>query len=249
MDGLSMPGNASMLAELHHTKIQKYAKIAAVLFLLSIIGGGFGEFYVPTTLIVTGDATATANNILTHNTMFRFGFAMYLVEAVCDIGLVWILYVLLRPVHREIALLAAFFGLVSTAVFAASELFFFAATFILDGGDYLNSFSRAQINSLGLLSVRFYGYGAGIFMVFYGIAAIVRGYLMFKSTYLPRLLGALFVIAGVGFVTKSFTLVLAPAYASDFLMMPMALAGLAFTAWMFIKGIDVAEWKRATGTV
>ena len=128
MDGLSMPGNASMFAELHHSKIQKYAKIAAVLFLLSIIGGGFGEFYVPTTLIV-------------------------------------------------------------------------------------------------------------------------RGYLMFKSTYLPRLLGALFVIAGMGFVTKSFTLVLAPAYASDFLMMPMALSGLAFTVWMFVKGIDVAEWKRATGTV
>jgi len=106
------------------TSIQTYARMAGLLFLLSMIGGGFGEFYVPTKLIVAGDATATANNIVAFNSLFRWGFAGYLLEAVCDISLAWIMYVLLRPVQKDIALLAAFFGLVSTAVFAVAELFF-----------------------------------------------------------------------------------------------------------------------------
>ena len=100
---------------------QTYARIAGVLFLISIVAGGFGEFYVPSTLIVSADATATANNIRASEWLFRLGFAGYLVEALCDIGLTLVLYVLLRRVHEELALLAAFFRLVSTAVFAAAE--------------------------------------------------------------------------------------------------------------------------------
>jgi hypothetical protein len=223
--------------------VQTYARIAGALFLLSMIAGGLGEFYIPTKLIVSADATATAANIVASNSLFRLGFATYLVEAVCDIALSLVMYVLLRPVRKDLALLAAFFGLVSTAVFAVAELFYFAPAFILGNADYLKTFSPDQLNSLALLSLKFYGYGGGLFMVFYGIATLLRGYLIFKSSYLPKALGILLVLAGLGFITHNFALVLAPAYASDILLLPMFLAGLSLTFWFLVKGVDVQKWE------
>jgi hypothetical protein len=225
------------------TSVQTYARIAGVLFLLSIVAGGFGEFYVPSKLIVSGDAEATAKNIIAFDSLFRLSFAGYLVEAVCDIVLAWIFYVLLKPVRRDLALLAAFFGLVSTATFAVAELFYFAASFILGGADYLKTFSPEQINSLAMLSLKFYGVGGGVFMVFYGVGWVVRGYLIFRSDYLPKALGALLALAGLGFVTRNFLLVLAPAFASAILLFPMFLAGVSLTAWLLVKGVDVPKWE------
>ena len=227
--------------------VQTYARIAGALFLITIVAGGFGEFYVPSTLIVSADATATANNIRASEWLFRLGFAGYLVEALCDIGLTLVLYVLLRRVHEELALLAAFFRLVSTAVFAAAELFYFAATFILGGAAYLKTFSPDQLNALALLSLKLYGYGGGIFMVFYGIPSILLGYLMFRSGYFPRILGALMALGGLGFVVRNFLLVLAPAWASSLLLLPMTLAVLPMTVWLLVKGIDVRKWEEMSG--
>ena len=155
--------------------VRTYARIAGVLFLISLVAGGFGEFYVPSTLIVSGDAAATAKNIIASDSLFRIGFASYLVEAMCDIGLTLFLYLLLRPVREDLALLAAFFRLVSTAVFAVAELFYFAPLLILGGAASLKSFSPDQLNALALHSLRLYGHGAGIFMVFYGVPSILLG--------------------------------------------------------------------------
>ena len=98
--------------------IQTYARIAGALGLLSFVGGGFGEAYVPSVLIVREDAGATARNILASESLFRLGFAGYLLEALCDVGLTWAFYILLRPVHRNLALLAVFFRLIATGGFA-----------------------------------------------------------------------------------------------------------------------------------
>ena len=223
------------------TSLQTYARIAGVLFLISMVAGGFGEFYAPTTLIVKGDATATAANIIAHDSFFRLGFAAYLVEAICDIALSLVFYRLLRPVQKDVALLAAFFGLVSTAVFAGCELFYFAPSFILGGADYLKTFSPDQLNTLSLLSLQFYGYGGMIFLGLYGIATGIRAYLIYQSGYLPRFLGVIMGLAGLGFVLKNLTVVLAPAYASDFFVLPMMVSGLTFTVWMLAKGVDVRK--------
>jgi hypothetical protein len=223
--------------------VQTYARIAGVLLLLSIVAGFFGEVYVPSKLIVSGDADTTARNITTFNFLFRLGFASYLVEALCDVALSLVFYALLRPVHRDLALLAAFFGLVSTALFGVAELFYFMAPIILGGTDYLKTFSPDQLNALAMLSLKIYGYGGGIFMVFYGVAALLRGYLIFRSGYLPRALGVLLALAGVGFITKNLALVLAPAYASDALLLPMFLAGVSLTVWLLVKGVDVSKWE------
>ena len=80
-------------------------------------------------------------------------------------------------------------------------------------------------------------------MVFYGVASMIRGYLIFRSGYLPRFLGVLLAFAGLGFVTRNFALILAPAYASDVLLLPMSIAALSLTVWFLAKGIDVAKWE------
>jgi hypothetical protein len=223
--------------------VQKYARIAGALLLLSIVAGAFGEVYVPSRLIVPADATATAKNIHAFEWLFRLGFAGYLVEAVCDVALTLTFYALLRAVHKDLSLLAAFFGLVSTALFGAAALFYFAASFILGGADYLKTFSPDQVNTLALLSLKFYRYGGGIFMVFYGLASVLRGYLIFRSGYLPKVPGALLMLGGLGFILRNLTMVLAPAYASDALLLPMSLAGVILTVWLLVKGVDVPKWE------
>jgi Domain of unknown function (DUF4386) len=167
----------------------------------------------------------------------------YLLEALCDVGLTFAFYELLKPAGRELALLAAFLRIVSTAVFAAAELFYFAPLLILKGAEYLNTFSHDQLNSLGLLSLKLYAYGAIVPTVFYGAAWIILGYLIWRSGYLPRLLGTLMAIAGLGFVIQNFALVLAPAYASQFLALPMMVGAVLLTVWLLAKGVDLRKWQ------
>jgi hypothetical protein len=224
--------------------IQTYARVAGSLFLLTMVAGFFGEVYAPSHVIVHGDATATARNIVAFNSLFRAGFASYLVEAVCDISLSLVMYQLLKAVRKDLALLAAFFGLVSTAVFAVAMLFYFGASVIVKGAGTLPGFSPDQLNSLALLSLKMYGLGGGIFMVFYGLATLVRGYLIYRSGYLPKALGALLALAGLGFIVSNFVVVLAPAYASDVLLLPMFLAALSMTVWLLVKGVNVQEYAR-----
>jgi hypothetical protein len=246
MSDLSNANDDRGLAPTRAAPVQTYARIAGVLFLLSMVAGFFGEVYVPSRIIVSGDAAATARNITTFNSLFRLGFASYLVEALCDVSLALIFYVLLRPVQRNLALLAAFFGLISTALYAVAELFYFAAAIVLGSAGVLKSFSPDQLQDFALLSLKMFGYGGGVFMVFYGVASGLRGYLIFRSGYLPRLIGVLLMLAGLGFIAKSFTLVLVPAYSSNVLLLPMFLAGVSLTFWFLVKGVDVPTFRQAS---
>jgi len=227
--------------------VQRYARIAGVLFLLSLVAGGFGEAYVPSRIIVSGDAAATAANIRTFEYLFRLGFAGFLVESLCDTALVLILYALLKPVSKELSLLAAFFGLIGTALFAVSESFYFAPL-TLGGAAYLKTFSPDQLNALTLLSLRFYSFGAAIFTAYYGLSWIIRGYLIFHSGYLPKFLGVLMTIGGAGFFVRNFALILAPAYASGALLLLLFPGGLILTAWLIIQGVDVPKWEAKVRT-
>jgi hypothetical protein len=211
---------------------------------VSFAAGGFGEAFVPATLMASADAAATAKSILASESLFRLGFAGYLVEAVCDVTLALLLYVLLRPVHRNLALLAAFFGLVATATFATAELFYWGALLILRGAGHLKAFSPEQRESLALLSLDAYGAGGGLFMVFYGVASILRGCLIFRSGYLPRFLGVLLALTGLAFVARNFALILAPAYASPLLLLPAVLTGLLLGLWLAVRGVDVPKWNQ-----
>ena len=227
--------------------VKTYARAAGIFLVLSIFGGWFGEMYVPS-LMITGDAAATAAQLRVNESLFRVGFAAYLVEAFSDVVLAWLFYVLLKPVHRDLALLAAFFGLVSMALFAVTKMFYFSAPMFLRGSKYLATFSPDQLDAFASLFLSLYAGLSGLFMLFYGTAWIIRGYLTFKSGYLPRFLGVLMVAAGLGFVAKNVTKVLAPAYSSDFLLAPMFLNAVALAIWMLVKGVDREKWERATAS-
>ena len=223
--------------------VQRYARIAGVLFLVSLVAGGFGEGYAPSKIMVAADAAATVANITNSNVVYRLGFATFLIESLCDITLVLIFYALLRPVNRELSLLAAFFGLVGTAVFAVGELFYLAPTLVLGNTSNLTTFSTDQINALVQLSLRFASFAGMGTTAYYGMSWLVRSYLIVRSGYLPKFLGVLMAIAGAGFVVRNFLLILAPAYASTLLLMLMFPGALALTIWLLVKGIDLSKWN------
>src|SRR5262249_32816401 len=223
--------------------VQRYARIAGVLFLVSLVAGGFGEAYVPSKIIVSNDAATTIANVRNFEFLYRLGFAAFLIESLCDITLALILYALLKPVNKYLSLLAAFFGLIATATFACAELFYFAPLVIIKGTGYLNTFTPDQLNALVLLTLKFSATAGMITTAYYGMGWLVRSYLMFRSGYLPKFLGVLMAIGGLGFVLRNFLLILAPAYASDVLLMLMMPGGLIMTGWLIVKGVNVPKWN------
>lgn len=231
------------LAKAEAFSVLAYTRAAGVLAVISFVAGGFGEAYAPGQLIASADAAATVQNLRSLDLMFRLGFAGYLVEAMCDVALALMFYALLKPVNRYIALMAAFFGLLGTASFAGAELFYYAPTLVLRDAAYLKAFSPDQLNVFALLSLKLYALGAAIFTAFYGIAWVLRGYLMFRSEYFPKFLGVLMTLAGFAFVAQNFALVLAPKYSSGWLMLLMLPGFLVMAVWLLVKGVDVAKWE------
>ena len=142
---------------------------------------------------------------------------------------------------------SAFFGLISTALFAVCEMFFFCAPLLVKTPVFAQSFSKEQLDALIYFFVRVYAVGAGLFMVFYGSASLIRGFLIYRSGYIPRFIGVLLGLVGIGFIAKNLTLVLAPAYSSDLLLAPAPITILALTVWFLAKGVDVDKWNERVG--
>ena len=224
--------------------IQRYARAAGVAMLLSIIFGVLGEMYLPGKIIVGGNAAATAANIASHPTLFRLTFASYLVEGFCDVALCVFFYILLKPVDRNLALLSAFFGIVSMVTFAVAQSSFFAASLVLRDSGGMAAFTLEQRQALALVCTRIASMIATLFLGMYGTASMLRGYLILRSEYLPRLLGILLMIGGAGFFLRSATYLLAPAYSSSLLLVPMALAGIPMMVWLLARGVDVRRFQR-----
>lgn len=227
---------------------QAYARTAGLLILISFAAGGFGEGYVPARIIVSGDAQATAANIESMDSLFRWGVAGYLLEAICDIALSAIFYILLKPVSRGLALMAAFFGLVATGTYAVSEMFLFAGpTLLIRGGEYLAAFSPEQINALTMLSVKLFGFTAAMYLIFYGTASVLRGWLIIRSGYLPGIFGALFILGGLAFMARSAALVLAPDLRATFLPALFAPGAILLALWLVVVGVDSRRWQARQG--
>ena len=217
----------------HPDGIHRYARYAGVAMLLSIVFGALGEAYLPGKIIVPGDAAATAANIIAHPTLFRMTFAAYLVEGFCDIVLCVLWYIILKPVHRNLALISAF-------TFAIAQSHFWASSIILKDAGGMTAFTEEQRAALAYLSLRTATMIATLFFCFYGTASAIRGFLIVRSGYLPKILGVLLLIGGGGFILRSLTYILAPAYGSSLMLIPMAVAGIPLTFWLLVKGVDRA---------
>jgi len=221
--------------------VSRYARIAGVAMLLSIVFGLLGEMILPDRIVVARDPAATAANILGNPMLFRLTFAAYLVEALCDIALCVFFYILLEPVDKRLALLSAFFGIASMVMYAVGQSSFFASYLVLGDSPGMTSFSTDQRNALAYLALRIAGTIGWLFLCLYGIASMIRGYLIARSGYLPKLLGILFIIGGACFFLRSATYLLAPKYSSPILLLPMALAGIPTMLWLLFRGIDPAR--------
>lgn len=223
------------------------ARIGGVLYLVIIILGLFGEAFVRDKLIVSGDPTATAENIRSFELLWRLGIAGNLVHLTCAVILTLILYILLRPVSRDLALLAVFFDLMSIGIEAASKLSLVAGLFPLSSAEYLRVFEPAQLHALGYLLIRQHGYGFGISLIFFGCACLIVGYLIFRSDFLPKLIGVLMAIAGLCYLTNSFALVVAPAFADRIfpaILVPSFVGEASLCLWLIAKGVNVIKWQR-----
>ena len=226
----------------------KAARVAGAVYSSMVFTAPFTLLYIPSKLIVRGDATATANNILAHETMFRLAILGDLVTAVIFICLGIALYRLLSRVNKTWAMLMVAFVLISAAVGFLDTLNNIAALILFRGGEFLSIFDAAQRNALGMLFIRLHSQGIFIDEIFWGVWLFPFGLLVFRSGFLPRFIGVWLMINCFGYVALSvIALFFHSYYNTAFTMLQPVLFGeLAIMLWLLIKGAKVPPLKLAT---
>ena len=228
------------------TSPQVYARIGGVLYLLLILVGMFAVIFVRDKLIVSGDAAATAKNIIANELLWRFGIVADLVMHVFDVPIMLIIFVLLRPVNKNLALLVLLFNLIQTAVLVANKLNLIWPLLQLGSMDYINAVEPNQLYTQVYLFIKMHDIGFGVGLIFFGFVCLIEGYLIFKSGFLPKAIGVMMQIAGICYLTNSFALILVPKFASmlfPMILVPSFLAELSFALWLIVKGVNVTRWK------
>jgi hypothetical protein len=225
---------------------QLYARTGGALYLLVIVLGFFAVA-VRGKVVVPGDAAATAANLTSMESLWRLGIASEFVALVCVMGLAMIYYYLLKPVSKELNLLATLLRLVGTAVQAVALLNLVAALSPLGSAAYLKAFSPDQLHALASLAISAHSRGFGLALLVFGWCFLVHGYLIYKSGFLPKVLGILIQIAGLCYLTNSFALFLAPAFQERLfpaILLPCFFAETSLCLWLLIKGVNVEKWKQ-----
>ena len=217
---------------------KKTARIAGLFYLVNGVTGFFGIIYVPGRLIVSGNPAATANNIVASERLFRLGIVSELICAVEFIFLLWVLYRLLSGVSKTHAALMVILGLAFVPVMCVNVLNEIAALMLLRGADFLSVFDQLQREALAMLFLELHRYGYIVGGIF-GPWLFFLGILVFKSGFLPRILGILLIAACFGYLADSFTPLLLPGYANivgRFANIPLTLGEPAMILWLLIRG-------------
>ena len=228
---------------------QRYARLGGALYLAIIVLGAFAEGFVANKLLVPGDAAATAHNILASPGLWRLSVAGNLIVVICAVPLLWIEYLLLRPVSKQLVVLAVLFNLVSLAVEAISKLFLLVVMPTLGSADFLRAFEPQQLQILANLALRSHDIAFNIALIFFGFTCLVYGYLISKSGYLPKFVGILMQIAGLSYLTACFATLFAPAFAdliTPAILLPPLIGELSFCLWLLVKGVNIAKWNERT---
>lgn len=224
---------------------QAYARVGGALYLAIIVLGVFAEGFVSNKLVVS-DAATTAHNILASPELWRLGVAADFIVVLCAVPLLWIEYLLLRPVSKELVLLAVLFNLVSLAVESMSKLFLLVVMPTLGSAAYLKAFAPQQLQTLANLALRSHDIAFNIALIFFGFTCIVNGYLIFRSGYLPGFIGVLMQVAGLSYLIACFAALFAPAFADliiPAILLPPLIGESSFCLWLLIKGVNIAKWK------
>ena len=216
------------------------ARMAGVSYLLGSLTSVFGQMVVLGMLVVPASATATAANILSHQSLFRLGFVASLMTV--PFHLIWavLFYSLFKPVNRSVSLLAGFVILLGCAMWALSSLFHLAPLLVLQGSS-LSAFAPEQLQALALILLKLNAQAYDIGLVFFGFWCVLIGYLIFRSTFLPRIIGVLEVLAGFGYLTLLWRPLAHYLYPYN-----LALAGpgeISLMLWLLVQGVNEQRWK------
>jgi hypothetical protein len=218
------------------------ARMAGVFQLLEAITAACPGVFILDRLVVPGNGAATAANILGHERLVWLGFASLLIGAACHVVWALLMYELLKPVSRSLSSLAAFVILVACTIQAIAGLFFLAPLLILQGGGSFSAFTAEQLQALALMFVKLNNYTNDINLVFFGLWCILTGYLIFRSTFLPRILGVLLAISGLGWVTFLYP-PLAYHLFIPYIAAASALGEVPLEFWLMVMGVNAQRWK------
>jgi hypothetical protein len=222
------------------------ARGAGMFWLLTIITGSFAMI-AGRSVVVSGNAAATAANILAHEATFRIGIASDLLASLCYLAATILVYDLLKPVHRNVSLLAAFFSLGGCMVGVLGIIFRLAPIALLSGADYLSVFTSEQLQALAYVSLRMQTLGASFGFVFFGLHCFLVGYLILRSTFLPRFVGVLMVCAGLGWMTDAWATLLYPPLGralGSYAVIPGLLGEGSLALWLLFIGVNVGRWDQ-----
>jgi len=201
--------------------------------------------YVPNTLFIAGDIAATVSNIMANQTLFRVSIVSALITQVVQILVVLYLYKILKPVNKNHAVLMVVFSLVAVPIAMLNELNHFAVLLLLNGTDYLTFFTSDQIQSLVALFLDLRQTGIFIAQIFWGLWLFPMGYLVYKSGFLPKIIGALLIVAVFGYLADSFIFFFIPDFGITFSEFTF-LGEMLITFWLLFKGVNVEQWEKHT---
>jgi hypothetical protein len=223
---------------------QGYVRFAGCCYLLIIALGLFAETQVRGSLVVAGDASATAAQISAASTLWRSGIVADLCMQLLDIPIIVLFYLLFKRVNAALNLTATGFNLIQTAMLVANKLTLIIPLLLAGSGVYLAAFSAEQRDAVAYLAIQLHGYGFAIGLLFFALACIIRGYLIVQSQLFPKILGLMLGLAGVCYLVNTLALLLAPGIAAllfPAIMLPVFLAELSLSLWMIIKGTNRQE--------
>ncbi|GLQ86726.1 DUF4386 domain-containing protein [Dyella flagellata] len=222
------------------------ARIVGVVSLIGIVTGAFDIGYVRSTLIVSGNAAATVHNIAMHEDLFRLGFAAHVVLLLCNVPDEIISFILFRRVNGIVAAIAMGCGLIGTAIEGLDMLNAYVPLKLAAEGGAMAAFSPAQLQALSYLSLQLQDTGLLISFAFYGLDEILSGFLIFRSGFLPRLLGALLALSGLCYFLDGFLSFIAPSLQNrllPYLLFPCLPGEGSIALWLTIVGLNVAKWR------
>jgi Domain of unknown function (DUF4386) len=226
------------------------SRLAGGLYVVVIVLGIFAEVVVRSSLVVSGDAEASAANIRDSEWLFRMGFAADLVVFLCDVALAVILYYLFRPVSRTVSLLAAAFRLTQTSIIGLNLLNMFGALLILRESEYSGAFGERETDALALFFLDLHSYGYVLGLTFFGVSTVLVGYLALRSGRMPRALGVLLGLAGLGYLVDGATFFLVPGYdgaISPVVLAPALVGEVWFALWLLFRGRRLEALSDALG--
>ena len=225
--------------------LQLKARIAGLLYVVSIVSGFCAEFFVRNKLVAYGDAARTATNILASPALYRWGFLADLISFTSGILTAVIFYDLMRIVSRPAARVALTFSIVSNMVSIGASIFCYAPLHILSGASYLQTIDPAQLQSLALLSLHLYQFAFSLNLALFSIDCFATGYLIYASTFLPRTLGVLLGIGGLCYIYNSVVYFTPPGAVPDlfpYIYLPSLVAEGLLALWLLVLGVNVVKW-------